>query len=93
MLDAGQPVDARGEWHGQPFNGPAEFKAAVVAHKEEFVRGFIEHVLSYALGRELELCDLPAVEEIEAAAADGWRLSSILSAVATSYPFRNTRTQ
>ena len=69
-------------------------KAAVVAHKEEFVRGFIEHVLSYALGRELELCDLPAVEEIEAAAAaDGWRLSSILSAVATSYPFRNTRTQ
>ena len=93
-LDAGKPVDARGEWHGQPFNGPAEFKAAVVAHKEEFVRGFIEHVLSYALGRELELCDLPAVEEIEAAAAaDGWRLSSILSAVATSYPFRNTRTQ
>jgi len=92
--DAGQPVDASGEWHGQAFDGPAEFKMAVMAHKEEFVRGFIEHVLSYGLGRKLELCDLPAVEEIEAAAAaDGYRLSGILSAVASSYPFRHTRTQ
>jgi hypothetical protein len=87
-------VDASGEWHGQAFDGPAEFKMAVMAHKEEFVRGFIEHVLSYGLGRKLELCDLPAVEEIEAAAAaDGYRLSGILSAVASSYPFRHTRTQ
>jgi hypothetical protein len=92
--DAGQPVEATGEWHGQPFTGPAEFKAAVMAQSDEFVRGFIEHLLSYALGRKLELFDMPAVEEIHAAAAkDGYKLSRILTATIESYPFRHTRTQ
>lgn len=92
--DAGQPVDASGTWHDIAFDGPAAFKAAVVAHRSEFIRGFIEHLLSYALGRKLELFDLPAVEEIERrTAANGYRLSHILTAIVESYPFRHTRTQ
>ncbi|MGC4014100.1 MAG: DUF1592 domain-containing protein [Luteolibacter sp.] len=91
--DGGQPVDARAEWHGTAFDSPAGFKAAVVANQDEFVRGFIEHLLGYALGRKLELYDQPAVEEIQrAAAADHYRLRSILMGVAKSYPFLHTRT-
>jgi hypothetical protein len=92
--DAGQPVDSRAEWHDIAFDSPAGFKAAVVASKDEFIRGFIEHLLSYALGRKLELYDLPAVEEIQRAAAkDGYKLHRIVTGIIESWPFRNTRTQ
>ena len=57
---------------------------------EEFVRGFIEHLLSYALGRKLEIYDLPAVQEIQSAAAkDGYRFGRIIEGIVASYPFRN----
>jgi hypothetical protein len=90
--DGAAPVDARGEWNGRAFNGPAEFKAAVMAKPDEFVRGFIEHVLSYALGRKLEYFDMATVDEIQrAAAADGWRFGTVIAEVVQSYPFRHAR--
>lgn len=90
--DGGQPVDARGEWNGTAFDGPAGYKAALLRDPGEFTRGFTEHLLSYALGRKLELFDLPAVQEIQrAAAADGNRLSRIVVEIALSYPFLHTR--
>lgn len=90
--DGTAPVDARGEWNGRAFNGPAEFKAAVMAKPDEFVRGFIEHLLSYALGRKLEYFDMATVDEIQRAAAqDGHRFGTVIAEVVKSYPFRNTR--
>jgi hypothetical protein len=90
--EGGRPVDARGEWHGEPFDGPAGFKAALRRDPAEFTRGFIEHLLGYALGRKLDLPDAPAVAEIQAAAAsDGHRLGAIISGIVRSYPFRHTR--
>ena len=90
--DGQQTVDAHSEWNGQAFDGPAGFKAALMKKPEEFVRGFIEHLLSYALGRKLEIYDMPAVQEIqEAAAKDNYRFSTILEGVVSSYPFRNVR--
>ena len=90
--DGRQPVDARAEWNGRAFDGPAGFKAALMEKPEEFVRGFIEHLLSYALGRKLEIYDLPAVQEIQSAAAkDGYRFSAIIRGIVESYPFRNVR--
>lgn len=90
--DGQQPVDARAEWNGRSFDGPAEFKAALMEKPDEFVRGFIEHLLSYALGRKLEIYDMPAVREIqEAAAKDGYRFGAILDGIVASYPFRNVR--
>lgn len=90
--DGGQPVDARGEWHGEPFDGPAGYKAALLRDPSEFTRGFTEHLLAYALGRKLALYDLPAVEEIRrTAAADGHRFSRLVVALVQSYPFRHVR--
>jgi len=90
--DAGQPVDARAEWNGQPFDGPAGFKSALMKNPGEFTRGFIEHVLSYALGRKLEVFDMSAVAEIQRdAAADGNRFSRIVIGITKSYPFTHTR--
>ena len=85
-------MDARAEWNGRAFDGPAGFKAALMEKPEEFVRGFIEHLLSYALGRKLEIYDMPTVQEIQTAAAqDGYRFSAIIRGIVESYPFRNVR--
>lgn len=90
--DGESAVDASGEWNGRRFSGPAEFKTAVLARPEEFTRGFIEHLLSYALGRKLEAFDMPAVAEIQRVATEqNNQLSAILVALVQSHPFRHTR--
>lgn len=91
-FDGGQAVDARGEWNGRVFDGPAEFKSLLRHDPHEFTRGFIEHLLSYALGRKLELADLPIVEQIQQKAQDSdYRLQQIVCEVVASYPFRHLR--
>lgn len=90
--DGTQPVDASGVWNDTHFNGPAEFKAALRKREQEFVRGFVEHLLSYALGRPIEHFDMPAVTKIvDDASTDGYRLSHIIEGIVLSYPFRQTR--
>lgn len=85
-------ADATGEWSGQPFEGPAGFKSLIAAEPHEFTRGFIEHLLGYALGRELEVYDMPEVARIqEAASADGWKFSRVVVEIAKSYPFTHVR--
>ena len=92
--DGKAPVDARSEWGGRAFDGPAEFKALLAAEPEEFTRGFAEHLLSFALGRELKLFDRPAVGEILRAgggsASGGPKLRDLIVAIVQSYPFRHT---
>ncbi|MCB1277814.1 DUF1592 domain-containing protein [Prosthecobacter sp.] len=90
--DGSQSVDARAEWSGTPFNGPAEFKALLAQNPHEFTRGFIEHLLSYALGRELAVYDMPVVAQIEEAAkVDGWKFSRVIVEIVKSYPFTHIR--
>jgi mono/diheme cytochrome c family protein len=90
--DGSQPVDARAEWNGAPFDGPAAYKALLTQNPHEFTRGFIEHLLSYALGRSLEVYDMPVVAQIEdAAKADGWKFSRVIVEIVRSYPFTHIR--
>ncbi len=90
--DGTQPVDASGIWNETPFNGPAEFKVALRKREQEFVRGFVEHLMSYALGRPIEHFDMPAVTTIvDDAATDRYRVSRIIEGIVLSYPFRQTR--
>lgn len=92
-MDGPLPVDAKGEWNGRAFDGPAGFKQAVMEKPEEFTRGFVEHLMSYALCRKLEVYDMPAVREVMAAAeADDWKFSRVVVEIAKSYPFRHVRT-
>jgi Protein of unknown function (DUF1592)/Protein of unknown function (DUF1588)/Protein of unknown function (DUF1585)/Protein of unknown function (DUF1595)/Protein of unknown function (DUF1587)/Planctomycete cytochrome C len=90
--DGAHPVDASAEWNGTAFDGPAEYKALLTQNPHEFTRGFIEHLLSYALGRPLEVYDMPIVAKIEAAAkADGWKISRVIVEIVKSYPFNHVR--
>ena len=91
----GLPVDASGKLFGEDeFKNIVEFKDAILARPEEFMRGFSEHMLSYALGRELKLTDKPAVDRItRKVMEDHGRFSTVVVEIAKSLPFRNKTNQ
>jgi hypothetical protein len=91
-FDGGQPIDASGAWQGLAFEGPAEFKTILAERPDEFLRGLIEHLLSYALGRPIAIDDMPAIAAIQqAAAGEDYRFQNLIAAIVESYPFRMVR--
>jgi hypothetical protein len=92
--DGSQKVDASGTWNNQAFTSPSEFKDAIIFQEHELVRGFVEHLLSYAVGRKLQHFDMQAVDKIvNDAANDGYRMSAIIDGIVLSYPFQHVRNQ
>lgn len=87
--DNGRDVDASGElFRTHKFITPVQFKDALLAEKDRFARALAEHVLMYALGREISVADAPALAEItQTTVDDGYRLRTLLKAVAMSEPF------
>lgn len=87
------PIDASGVLpDGTKFDGAAELRAALVRRPERFVMTVTEKLVTYALGRGLEYYDGPAVRKIvREAAADQYKLQSIIEGIVKSYPFLNRR--
>ena len=69
-------VDASGEIDGKTFTTPVEFRAMLAERKDDFRRGFIKKMMSYALGRGMRGYDRPALDAIGAAGPEGWRHAS-----------------
>ena len=89
--DNGAPVDSSGIWNGIAYETPVEFKEALMERPDRFVRGFIEHMLSYAIGRKLEYYDMAAVRDIQAKLEErGYRFSELIFEIVKSDPFRKT---
>ncbi|HZM93723.1 MAG TPA: DUF1592 domain-containing protein [Vicinamibacterales bacterium] len=79
---------------GTKVDGPAALRLALVAQKEQFVRTVTGKLLTYAAGREMEYSDGPAIRSIvRAAAADDYRWSSTILAIAKSVPFQMRRSR
>ena len=93
--DGGGPIDASGLLpDGTAFTGPADFRAALLERRGEFVRTVSEKLLTYALGRAVGAPDMPAVRRIlrEAAPADH-RWSSLILGIVESRPFQMRKAQ
>jgi hypothetical protein len=88
----GLKVDASGTlFRKHKFSNPIEFKDAILAEKDRFARGFAEHLLSFAICRELEPSDTPAIDRILGQlSVDGYRLKSVIHLVTESTPFVGT---
>ena len=88
--DAGQAIDASSVLlDGTKIDGPRQLREALFAQKTQFAKAVTEKLLTYALGRGLEYYDAPAVRAIDrAAAADGYRWSSLILATVKSAPFQ-----
>ena len=91
---AGQKVDASAVLpDGTQFEGPQGLQGILLAHKDQFVEGFTEKLLTYALGRGLEGNDMPAVRKIRRAAGnDKNRMAAIIMGIVESVPFTMRRT-
>ena len=87
---SGLPIDASGIlFNKHPFSSIIEFKDAILAEKDVFARAFAGHLLAYALEREMRAADAPALDQIvDTAAADDYRLRTIMKAVVMSPVFR-----
>jgi hypothetical protein len=87
---ADAPIDASTVLPGgQPIEGPAELRRALLRRPDQFVQALTEKLMMYALGRELEYHDMPQVRAIvRAAAEDDYRFSSIVAGIVSSDAFR-----
>lgn len=84
-----EAVDTRGTLFGDSYSGSARFKRVLVKHKDKFVRGFVEHVMTYALGRPLTVADMPEIERITVEVLkQDCRFSSVITEVVLSKQFR-----
>ena len=79
---------------GTKVDGPAALRQALVAQKEQFVRTVTGKLLTYAVGRQMEHSDGPAIRSIvRAAGADDYRWSSTILAIVKSVPFQMRRSR
>ena len=93
--DEGGEINPSGKLaSGASFSGPQGLKSLLVKDSEPFVRGTVEKLMTYALGRELDARDQPAVREImRSTEANGYRFWDLLVAVVRSVPFQMRQTQ
>jgi hypothetical protein len=93
--DAGQPIDASGVLpDGTKFNGVAELKKALLRHPEQFVDTVAEKLLMYAIGRNVQYYDQPAVRAIvHQARASNYSFASLVFGVVKSAPFQMRKSQ
>jgi hypothetical protein len=85
-------IDAGGRLvDGTTVNGPADLRAALLAHPEQFVQTLTEKLMTYALGRSVEYYDMPGIRAIvrESKATD-YRFSSIVMGIVNAPAFRSS---
>ncbi len=88
-LDAGLPIDASGTLtDGTPVKTPRDLSIALSKDPERFATTFTRKLMIFALGRNLEYYDMPAVRAIvHKAEHDNYRLSSLVLGIVQSDAF------
>src|SRR5439155_2733057 len=88
--DAGTAIDASGVLpDGVKIDGVAGLKKALLANPEEFVGTLAEKLLMYAMGRNVQYYDAPALRSIiRQSAAANYRFESLVLGIVKSTPFQ-----
>jgi hypothetical protein len=88
--DGQMPLDVSGLLpDGRTFSGASELKEMLRADSPKFVRALSEKLLTYALGRGLEVYDEPAINRItQRVEQHGCRFSELVAAIVDSVPFQ-----
>ncbi len=89
-FEAGSPIDATAVMvDGTELGNPSDLREALLSRPEAFVTSATRKLMTYALGRAVDHHDMPAVRSVvRAAADDNYRLSSLISGIVESMPFR-----
>jgi len=93
--DAGSQIDTSGAFPGGvKFDGMAGLKAALLSHPEEFVSTIAEKLLMYAVGRNVQYYDQPAIRAIvKESARSNYTFASLVQGVVKSVPFQMREAQ
>ena len=87
--EPGGAIDPTGQLaNGTTIDGPVALRKAVLERPEMFVRALTEKLMTYALGRGMELDDKPLVRAVAREAARDYRWSSIVLGIVRSAPFQ-----
>jgi mono/diheme cytochrome c family protein len=79
---------------GTKVDGPASLRRALLAQREQFIRNVTGKLLTYAVGRQMESSDAPAIRSIvRGAAANDYRWSSMILGIVKSTPFQMRRSR
>lgn len=85
------PVEATGVLpSGQKIDGVSDLKEHLITErKEEFARSLVSRLMTYALGRRLELSDQETIDELTRRfARNGYRLRDLIQNIVASTPFQ-----
>ncbi|MEI7863464.1 MAG: DUF1588 domain-containing protein, partial [Planctomycetota bacterium] len=87
---SGLAIDSTGELFGElAFTDIVGLKDQLLDHPEIFFRAFSEQLLSYAIGRRIDVNDTPAMNRIVARVEeDHGQFSTVVRAIVASPPFR-----
>ena len=93
QYENGRDVDMKGKLMRRfAFNNVVEFKRAIVREEKRLAKAFIEHLLRFALARELLPRDRLTVENIiERTKSSQYSIKKILNEVILSEPFLNLK--
>jgi hypothetical protein len=88
-MDAGVPINASGVLpDGQKINGIADLKKALIRDPERFVTALTSKLMMYALGRNVQYFDEPAIRSVlHRAAASQYTFASLVEGIVKSAPF------
>ncbi len=88
--NGGTSIDAKVKlWDGQEAEGPTGLRTALQRYSPQFVRMFVEKLMTYAIGRGIEYPDMPAVRAIARdAERQNQRFSAIVLGVVRSAQFQ-----
>jgi len=88
------PLDVSGALlDGTKFQGPAELRKVLLSRSDQFVYTVTERLLTYALGREADFYDAPAIRKIlRDSTASNYRWSTLISGIVRSTPFQMRKT-
>ena len=91
--DGSRPVQNSGRLpDGTELQGVESLKKILLQRKDQFVRTLAEHLLTYALGRDLQSYDLPTVRQVSDAVLEkDFRMDVLIEAIVLSYPFQHKR--
>jgi hypothetical protein len=91
--EAGTPIDASSQLpDGTKIDGVADLRELLLARPENFVGTVTDRLLAYALGRNTDYYDRPAIRTIvHGASSSDYRWSSIVLGIVNSLPFQFRR--
>ena len=90
VAEQGSPIDASTHLpRGDTFTGPGGLKKILLNRSGDFVNATVTRLMAYALGRELQKSDAPAVQAIaQAAKPGGYRFADLVNGIVHSAAFQ-----